>query len=60
MEFDPMLIFAPLLGLLLAITCAAVVCVVALCRAERTDVVATVRALPDLVATFLRHRRKKR
>ncbi|NXY99543.1 hypothetical protein HYE82_35265 [Streptomyces sp. BR123] len=48
----------PLL-LVVGLLCAALVCVVALCRAHRTDTVAVVRALPELAATFLRYRRKK-
>ncbi|WP_331718206.1 hypothetical protein OG280_41555 (plasmid) [Streptomyces virginiae] len=57
MPLDPMTL--ALLVLLTGVLCATVVCVVALCRAHRTDTVAVVRALADLVATFLRYRRKK-
>ncbi|MFJ5725018.1 hypothetical protein [Streptomyces sp. NPDC093149] len=44
------------LGLALVPVCAAVVCVVAICRARRSDVVAVVRALPGLAAALLRRR----
>ncbi|MFF3677370.1 hypothetical protein ACFYYS_25745 [Streptomyces sp. NPDC002120] len=46
--------------LVTALVCATIVCVVALCRAHRTDAVAIVRALAELVAVFTRYRRKKR
>ncbi|OEJ22492.1 hypothetical protein [Streptomyces subrutilus] len=59
MTFDPMFVVLPVL-LVVGIVCAAVVCVVALCRADRTDTVAVVRALPELTSTFLRYRRRKR
>ncbi|MFD8663571.1 hypothetical protein ACFV1V_33850 [Streptomyces globisporus] len=42
----------------LAVFCATVVCVVALCRAQRTDVVAVVRELPELAHTLARRRRR--
>lgn len=51
MSIDPLLLLAPVL-LAVGIVCATVVCVVALCRAHRTDTVAVVRALPELAATF--------
>lgn len=57
MPLDPILL--ALLVLLAGVVCATLVCVVALCRAHRTDIVAVVRALADLVAAFLRYRRKK-
>jgi ABC-type arginine transport system permease subunit len=47
------------LALLLGLVCATVVCLVALSRADRTDIVAVTRELPDLVAIFLRYRRKR-
>ncbi|MFD3940238.1 hypothetical protein ACFWSP_35435 [Streptomyces sp. NPDC058618] len=58
MPLDPMT-FALLVVLLTSLLCATVVCVVALSRAHRTDVVAVVRALPELIAAFIRYRRKK-
>ncbi|MFD5728450.1 hypothetical protein ACFWMT_20475 [Streptomyces sp. NPDC058368] len=59
MTIDSTLLVAPLI-LGLGIILAAFVCIVALCRAERSDVVAVVRALPELTAAFLRYRRKPR
>lgn len=47
------------LTLCLGLICAAVVCVVALSRAHRTDTVDVVRALPELAAVFLRFRRQR-
>ncbi|MEU1895687.1 hypothetical protein [Streptomyces pristinaespiralis] len=44
----------------LGVLCAAIVCIVALFRADRTDTVAVVKALPELAATFLRYRRGPR
>ncbi|MFI1569057.1 hypothetical protein ACH4ZX_39635 [Streptomyces sp. NPDC020490] len=41
------------LALLLGLVCATVVCLVALSCADRTDIVAVTRELPDLVAIFL-------
>ncbi|MFC5170629.1 hypothetical protein [Streptomyces mutomycini] len=38
--------------------CATAVCIVAICRAHRTDVVAVVRALPELALTLVRRRRR--
>ncbi|MFD3511206.1 hypothetical protein [Nocardia sp. NPDC058666] len=58
MPLDPMTLVL-LLVLLTAVVCATVVCVVALCRAHRTDAVAVVRALAELVAVFTRYRRKR-
>ncbi|MFD3651751.1 hypothetical protein ACFWUT_35295 [Streptomyces cyaneofuscatus] len=55
---DPLLI--PLLLVGLAVLCAALVCVVAILRAERRDVVAVVRALPELAAVMIRFRRQRR
>ncbi|MCX4451631.1 hypothetical protein [Streptomyces sp. NBC_01789] len=40
----------------LALFCATVVCVVAICRAHRGDVVNVVRVLPELVAALRRRR----
>ncbi|MFF3727752.1 hypothetical protein ACFYYM_35905 [Streptomyces erythrochromogenes] len=40
--------------------CATIVCVVAMFRGHRTDTVALVRALAELVSAFTRYRRKKR
>lgn len=45
------------LALIVALLCATVVCLAAICRAHRTDVVAVVRALPDLALALLRRRR---
>ncbi|GGT60112.1 hypothetical protein GCM10010271_74110 [Streptomyces kurssanovii] len=59
MTFDPAFLVLPLI-LGVGILCAAVVCIVALCRAHRTDTVAVVKALPELAATFLRYRRGPR
>ncbi|MEU7065624.1 hypothetical protein [Streptomyces sp. NPDC046161] len=53
MPFDPMAL-ALFAVLVTALVCATVVCVVALCRAHRTDAVAVVRALADLVAVLTR------
>ncbi|MCG0285387.1 hypothetical protein [Streptomyces sp. PSAA01] len=47
------------LALLLGLVCATVVCLVALSRADRTDIVAVTRELSDLAAVFLRHRGKR-
>lgn len=58
MPLDPMTL-ALLAVLVTALVCATVVCVVALCRAHRTDAVAIVRALAELVAVFTRYRRKR-
>ncbi|WP_147982868.1 hypothetical protein [Streptomyces sp. gb1(2016)] len=41
-------------ALIVALLCATLVCVVAICRAHRDDVVAVLRALPGLVAALLR------
>lgn len=57
MQFDPTTLA---LVLITALLCATVVCVVALCRAHRTDTVALVRALAELVSVFTRYRQKKR
>ncbi|MFE5518346.1 hypothetical protein ACFQ9Q_11540 [Streptomyces virginiae] len=54
---DPMTL--ALFVLLAGFLCATVVCVLALCRAHRTDIVALVRALAELVSVFTRYRRKK-
>ncbi|MFE4663068.1 hypothetical protein ACFRFJ_41045 [Streptomyces hydrogenans] len=58
MPIDPYAL-ALLIVLALAIVAATVVSVVAILRAERTDVVPVVRALPELVATLLRWRRRR-
>ncbi|MEU5416584.1 hypothetical protein [Streptomyces clavifer] len=42
--------------LALALLCATVVCIVAICRAHRGDIVAVVRVLPELVAALRRRR----
>ncbi|MEV7660139.1 hypothetical protein AB0O39_39085 [Streptomyces anulatus] len=55
---DPLLI--PVAVVALAVLCAALVCVVAIVRADRRDVVAVVRALPDLAATLIRFRRQRK
>lgn len=59
MTFDPALLVLPLL-ITVGVLCVTVVCIVALCRAHRTDTVAVVKALPELAATFLRYRRGPR
>lgn len=58
LPIDPLLI--PFVLVALGILCAAAVCIVALIRAERTDVVAVVRALPELASTLARYRRRPR
>ncbi|MFC8270805.1 hypothetical protein ACFUIZ_34590 [Streptomyces cinereoruber] len=45
--------------LCVALVCATAVCVTAILRAHRSDVVAVVKALPELAATLLRWRRKR-
>jgi hypothetical protein len=55
---DALLALPWILGL--GVLCAALVCIVALVRADRTDTVAVVKALPELAATFLRYRRGPR
>ncbi|CAL9469938.1 hypothetical protein [Streptomyces sp. enrichment culture] len=57
---DTLLTLVLPLALCLALICAAVVCVVALLRARRTDTADVVRALPELAAVFLRFRRQPR
>jgi ABC-type antimicrobial peptide transport system permease subunit len=47
------------LTFLLGLICATIVCLVALIRADRTDIVAVTRELPGLAAVFLRYRRKR-
>ncbi|WP_405668314.1 hypothetical protein OG379_39470 [Streptomyces sp. NBC_01166] len=42
----------------LGLLCATAVCIVALCRAHQGDVVAVVRALPELALTLARRRRR--
>jgi hypothetical protein len=41
----------------LGLLCGTAVCIVAICRAHRTDVVAVVRALPELALALVRRRR---
>ncbi len=53
---DPVLYVSLVLGL--AMVCTTIVCVVALFRAHRADVVALVRELPQLVAALLHRRRR--
>ncbi|MGQ4715434.1 hypothetical protein ACUN22_17300 [Streptomyces anulatus] len=55
---DPLLI--PLVVGAHMVLCAAVVCVVALVRADRRDVVEVVRALPELAAVMIRWRRHRK
>ncbi|MFE5963180.1 hypothetical protein [Streptomyces rubiginosohelvolus] len=55
---DPLLV--PLLFAALAVVCTAFVCVVAIARADRRDVVAVVRALPELAAVLIRLRRHRK
>ncbi|MFD5427698.1 hypothetical protein [Streptomyces sp. NPDC127084] len=59
MNFDPVLLVLPLL-IAMGIVCAAIVCIVAICRAHRTDTVAVLKALPELTAAFLRYRQGPR
>ncbi|MCX4482384.1 hypothetical protein OG890_00220 [Streptomyces anulatus] len=56
--FDPLLISLVVVGF--TVLCAAVVCVVAIVRAERRDVVAVVRELPELAAVLIRFRRRRK
>ncbi|MBD3550578.1 hypothetical protein [Streptomyces sp. JV180] len=56
---DPLLLI-PLSVVALAVLCAALVCITAIVRADRRDVVTVVRALPELAATLIRFRRKRR
>ncbi|WP_326679917.1 hypothetical protein [Streptomyces sp. NBC_01237] len=53
---DHIALAAVLLGGL-SLLCVTVVCVVAICRAHQTDVVAVVLALPELALALLRRRR---
>lgn len=55
---DPLLI--PLVVGAPMVLCAAVVCVVAIVRADRRDVVEVVRALPELAAVMIRWRRHRK
>lgn len=57
MPLDPYAV-AVLVVLCTAIICATVVCVVALLRADRSDITSVVRALPELAATLGRRRRR--
>ncbi|WP_328741278.1 hypothetical protein OHA91_39710 (plasmid) [Streptomyces erythrochromogenes] len=63
MPFDPTILVSLIslfpIALLVGLVCATVVCVVALLRGHRTDTVAVVRALAELVGTFTRYRRKR-
>ncbi|MFE4594154.1 hypothetical protein [Streptomyces laurentii] len=54
------LFLLPLAVVALGFLCTTGVCVVALLRADRTDTVRVVRALPELAATLLRLRRRPR
>ena len=58
-SIDPLFVLPLLVGLF-CIALVAVVCIVALLRADRADTVAVVKALPELVATLLRFRRRAR
>lgn len=53
---DPAVLVTLVIGL--AMLCATTVCIVALFRAHRTDVVDLVRELPQLVAALLHRRRR--
>ncbi|MGW5925972.1 hypothetical protein ACWF2L_06945 [Streptomyces anulatus] len=55
---DPLLI--PLVVGAFMVLCAAVVCVVVIVRADRRDVVAVVRELPELAAVMIRWRRHRK
>jgi hypothetical protein len=57
MPIDPTV--AALVVLLGLATLAAVVSITAILRAERSDVVAVLRALPELAATLMRWRRRR-
>ncbi|TFE54713.1 hypothetical protein E3E14_07225 [Streptomyces sp. ICN441] len=59
MIFDSVLLVLPVL-IVVGIACATIVCIVAICRAHRTDTVAVLKALPELAATLLRYRRRPR
>ena len=50
------LTLAAALVLALALLCSTVVCIVAICRAHRADVVAVLRALPGIVTALLRRK----
>ncbi|MGW6562750.1 hypothetical protein [Streptomyces hydrogenans] len=56
MPLDPSLVV--IVVVCTAIVCATVVCVVALLRADRADITAVVRALPELAATLGQRRRR--
>ncbi|MEV0876027.1 MULTISPECIES: hypothetical protein [Streptomyces] len=43
-------------ALIIALLCATMVCITAICRAHRGDVVAVLGALPGLVAALLRRK----
>ncbi|WP_181160597.1 hypothetical protein [Streptomyces solincola] len=47
------------IAVLTALVLACVVCIIALFRAERADTVAVLKALPEVVATLLRFRRRR-
>ncbi|MEU8598801.1 hypothetical protein ACH475_14030 [Streptomyces globisporus] len=52
-------LLVPFLLAALAVVCTAFVCIVAIARADRRDVVAVVRALPELAAVLVRFRRQR-
>ncbi|MFC8496025.1 hypothetical protein ACFUJU_35560 [Streptomyces sp. NPDC057235] len=58
MSIDPYTA-AMLAVLCVALVCATAVCVTAILRVHRSDVVAVVKALPELAATLLRWRRRR-
>lgn len=59
MPIDPYAAVALFALVGLAILAAAAVSITAILRAHRSDVVAVVRALPDLAATLMRWRRRR-
>lgn len=59
MPIDPYAAVALFALVGLAILATAAVSVTAILRAHRSDVVAVVRALPDLAATLMRWRRRR-
>ncbi|MER6481165.1 hypothetical protein [Streptomyces filamentosus] len=57
MPIDPYAAIVIVIGI--AILAAAAVSITAILRAERADIVAVVRALPELAATLMRWRRRR-
>ncbi|MFD3334655.1 hypothetical protein ACFWV1_18650 [Streptomyces sp. NPDC058700] len=59
MPIDQYTLAAVFTVLCVALLCATAVCMTALLRAHRSDVVAVIRALPELAATLMRWRRRR-